>query len=286
MALSHASQSIARAPVGPRRRDSAIRFWRSGARAMIGCCLAAGRGGLLIVLLAAGSPAAADEPATAEPSLLERYNRLIFSMNGFIYRQIDRIGPKSDVPATELAAGTVPGGSMVNVVGNLVNEPLSGMASAIIGDVSGMKRAVKRFSINSTIGLFGYYDRAAALGWPPEQRDLGLALCARGVPAGPFVMLGLVGPRTLRDAFVDVVIVNLTMYSAAAAVFGTGGGLATIVAVESVEALLDVIATRQIDTRAKALDYTDFAAMRDQYLRQRAERCAALVATMRQQEKP
>jgi phospholipid-binding lipoprotein MlaA len=45
--------------------------------------------------------------------------------------------------------------------------------------------------------------------------------------------------------------------------------------------LLDVVATRQIDTRAKALEYTDFNAMRDHYLQQRAERCAALVETMR-----
>jgi phospholipid-binding lipoprotein MlaA len=245
---------------------------------------------MLIILLgacgaAAAVPAeggaAAPQPA-AEMSLLERYNRLIFSMNSFIYRQVDSFSPKSDAPATEITAETIPGGSLGNVVGNLVNEPLSAVASAIVGDVGGMKRAVERFTINGTAGMFGYYDRATDFGLPPEQRDLGLALCARGVPAGPFIMLGFVGPRTLRDAFVDVVLVNLTMYSVAAAVFGAGTGLATVVAVESFEVVLDIVATRQIDTRAKALEYTDFNAMRDRYLKQRAERCAALVQFMRQ----
>jgi phospholipid-binding lipoprotein MlaA len=225
--------------------------------------------------------APAAEPA-AQMSLLERYNRLIFSMNGFIYRQVDNFSPKSDAPAPKITAETISGGSFGNVVGNLVNEPLSAVASAIVGDVGGMKRAVERFTINGTAGLLGYYDRATDLGLPPEQRDLGLALCARGVPAGPFIMLGFVGPRTLRDAFVDVVLVNLTMYSVAAAVFGAGTGLATVVAVESFEVVLDIVATRQIDTRAKALEYTDFNAMRDSYLKQRAERCAAMVQLMRQ----
>jgi phospholipid-binding lipoprotein MlaA len=54
------------------------------------------------------------------------------------------------------------------------------------------------------------------------------------------------------------------------------------VTVESVEFILDIVATRQIDTRAKALEYTDFNAMRDRYLEQRTARCAALVALMRQ----
>ncbi len=236
----------------------------------------------LIVLLAAG-PAGAAAPADAAepPSLLERYNRAIFAMNGFIYRHIDSIGPKSAPAIIELSAGPPADGNLGNVVSNLVNEPLSAIASAVIGDLAGMRRAVERFSINSTAGLFGYYDRASAFGLPAEQRDLGLAFCARGVPAGPFVMLGFVGPRTLRDAFVDVVIVNLTMYSVAAAVFGAGTGLATVVAVESFEVVLDVVAARQIDTRAKALEYRDFEAMRDRYLAQRAERCAALVEVMR-----
>jgi phospholipid-binding lipoprotein MlaA len=270
MALSSVSRSVVRA--------SAVRVGRSAT----GRCLGASRQALVIALLTAGSAAASDAAPAEASSLLERYNRLIFSMNGFIYRQVDRVTPKSDMPVEALAAGTVPGGSLVNVVGNLVNEPLSGVASAIVGDVDGMKRAVERFSINSTAGLFGYYDRATDFGLPAEQRDIGLALCARGVPAGPFIMLGFVGPRTLRDAFVDVVLVNLTMYSVAATVFGAGTGLATVVTVESVEVLLDIVAARQIDTRAKVLEYTDFNAMRDRYLEQRAERCAALVRLMRQ----
>ncbi|HEX3498936.1 MAG TPA: MlaA family lipoprotein [Stellaceae bacterium] len=269
-----------------RHRETTHQSLRRIARSLIG--RGSGIAAILIVVLAARATAApvdgVGEPAAetpAGPSLLERYNRMIFSMNGFIYRQIARIEPNSDPVATELAAGAVASGNVGNVVSNLVNEPLSAMASVIIGDRPGMTRAVERFSINSTAGLFGYYDRATDFGLPAEQRDLGLAFCARGVPAGPFIMLGFVGPRTLRDAFVDVVLINLTMYSVAAAVFGAGTGLATVVAVESFEVVLDVVAARQIDTRAKALEYSDFNAMRDRYLQQRAERCAALVQLMR-----
>jgi hypothetical protein len=124
-----------------------------------------GLGGIraaILVLLTAGTAAVASpaddaggppaEPPAA-PSLLERYNRVIFSMNGFIYRQVDRIGPKSDPVTSELSAGAIAGGNFSNVVSNLVNEPLSATASAIIGDLAGVKRAVKRFSINSTAGV-------------------------------------------------------------------------------------------------------------------------------------
>jgi phospholipid-binding lipoprotein MlaA len=300
--MSYAGRSVASASAGPTgreasrprcRREAAHRFLRRIARCLI-CRGLDGIRAAILVLLAAGTAAAAvpaddagEPPAElpAAPSLLERYNRVIFSMNGFIYRQVDRIGPKSDGPksdpvTSELSAGAIAGGNFGNVVSNLVNEPLSATASAIIGDLAGVKRAVKRFSINSTAGVFGYYDRATALGLPAEQRDLGLALCARGVPAGPYIMLGFIGPRTLRDAVMDVMVVNLVMYSAAAAVFGAGGGLATVVAVESVEVVLDIVATRQIDTKAKALESSDFGAMRDHYLQQRTERCAALVEVM------
>src|SRR5437870_9099918 len=101
----------------------------------------------LIVLLAAG-PAGAAAPAEP-PSLLERYNRAIFAMNGFIYRHIDSLDPKSAPAIAELSAGPLANGSLGNVVSNLVNEPLSAIASAVIGDPAGMRRAVERFSINS-----------------------------------------------------------------------------------------------------------------------------------------
>lgn len=223
---------------------------------------------------AAAQPGIAGEPE-AGPSLLERYNRAIFAMNGFIYRQLDRVAPHPALQAAELSAG-----NFGNVVGNLVNEPISALSSVLIGDLAGAERAIRRFSINSTEGVLGYYDRATAYGLPAEQRDLGLALCARGVPDGPYVILGFVGPRTLRDAVMDIVVVNLALYSTASLVLGAGAGLATVVAIETFEVGVDIVATRQIDTRAKALDYKDFEGMRDRYLAQRAERCAALAAAM------
>ena len=100
------------------------------------------------------------------------------------------------------------------------------------------------------------------------------------MPAGPYVILGFVGPRTLRDAVTDIVVVNLALYSTASLVLGAGAGLAAVVAIETFEVGVDIVATRQIDTRAKSLNYNDFEGVRDRYFAQRAERCAVLAAAM------
>lgn len=57
-----------------------------------------------------------------------------------------------------------------------------------------------RFVINSTIGLVGFIDVAEDMGLKEHKEDFGIALAYRGVPAGPYLVLPLLGPSNLRDA--------------------------------------------------------------------------------------
>ena len=57
-----------------------------------------------------------------------------------------------------------------------------------------------RFAINSTIGIFGLFDVAGAFGLERERTDLGLTLGEWGTPEGPYLVVPLLGPSTLRDA--------------------------------------------------------------------------------------
>ena len=57
-----------------------------------------------------------------------------------------------------------------------------------------------RFAVNSTLGIAGILDPASALGIPRNDEDFGQTLGRWGVPAGPYVVLPLLGPSTVRDA--------------------------------------------------------------------------------------
>lgn len=57
-----------------------------------------------------------------------------------------------------------------------------------------------RFNVNTFFGLGGILDIASELNIERHREDFGQTLGHWGVPAGPFVMLPLFGPSTLRDA--------------------------------------------------------------------------------------
>jgi phospholipid-binding lipoprotein MlaA len=61
-------------------------------------------------------------------------------------------------------------------------------------------QTVFRFLVNSTIGVAGLCDVASGLGAERQVEDLGQTLGWWGMPAGPFVVLPIFGPSSLRDA--------------------------------------------------------------------------------------
>ncbi|MCP2089510.1 UNVERIFIED_ORG: phospholipid-binding lipoprotein MlaA [Paraburkholderia sediminicola] len=57
-----------------------------------------------------------------------------------------------------------------------------------------------RFAFNSTFGLGGLLDWATPAGLPKHHQDFGLTLGHWGIPSGPYLVLPLFGPSTVRDS--------------------------------------------------------------------------------------
>ena len=62
-----------------------------------------------------------------------------------------------------------------------------------------------RFALNSTVGLAGLMDPAAHLGISGHDSDFGQTLALVGVGSGPYIVLPVLGPTTLRDGFGQIV---------------------------------------------------------------------------------
>src|SRR5471030_605758 len=60
-------------------------------------------------------------------------------------------------------------------------------------------RTTGRLLLNTTIGIAGLWDPATMMGLPRQSEDFGQTLGFYGVPAGPYLVLPLLGPSNLRD---------------------------------------------------------------------------------------
>lgn len=57
-----------------------------------------------------------------------------------------------------------------------------------------------RFLINSTLGLGGFLDVAADAGLEKHEEDFGQTMGKWGMPSGPYFVLPILGPSTIRDS--------------------------------------------------------------------------------------
>ena len=63
---------------------------------------------------------------------------------------------------------------------------------------------IMRIVINTTFGVGGLFDVATLAKLPKHENDLGLTLGHYGVPPGPYLVLPLFGPSTIRDGFGEI----------------------------------------------------------------------------------
>ncbi len=68
-------------------------------------------------------------------------------------------------------------------------------------DLKQTGRELGRFVTNTTVGLVGFFDPATGWGLEKRDEDFGQTLGWWGVPTGPYLMLPLLGPSSVRDGF-------------------------------------------------------------------------------------
>ena len=125
----------------------------------------------------------------------EDINRLTFEINETLDKVIARPTANfySKFP-TPIKKGVTNLFDNLEEINTSVNQALQGKPLTALNDIS-------RFVINSTIGIGGIFDVATALGLKRHEEDFGQTLALWGVPAGPYIMLPVLGPHTLRDLF-------------------------------------------------------------------------------------
>lgn len=125
---------------------------------------------------------------------LEGYNRAMFKFND----TVDQAALKPVATAYKKVTPSFVQTGVGNFFGNLsdvwsaVNNLLQGKGEAGLQDVV-------RVSMNSTFGIFGLIDIASQAGIPKHNEDFGQTLGWYGIQPGPYVMLPLLGPSTVRD---------------------------------------------------------------------------------------
>jgi phospholipid-binding lipoprotein MlaA len=60
-------------------------------------------------------------------------------------------------------------------------------------------KEVGRFVVNTTVGVAGFFDPATRIGIGLYEEDVGQAFGRYGVPAGPYLMIPILGPSNPRD---------------------------------------------------------------------------------------
>jgi phospholipid-binding lipoprotein MlaA len=79
-------------------------------------------------------------------------------------------------------------------VGNLANDVFQLKPQAAGVDTA-------RLIFNTTFGVLGFFDVGTHMGLQRNDEDFGQTLGYWGMPSGPYVVLPLLGPSTVRDTF-------------------------------------------------------------------------------------
>ena len=80
-----------------------------------------------------------------------------------------------------------------------LSEPWNAANQLVQGRFSRAAKSLGRFTLNTVTSL-GFADPASRLGLSMEEESLGTTLGYYGVPSGPYLMLPILGPSTIRNS--------------------------------------------------------------------------------------
>lgn len=123
-----------------------------------------------------------------------------------------------------------------NFISN-ISEPNNTVNNLLLGRVTDSSVSVARFALNSTVGMLGLFDIATDMGLKQKEMSFSTVLGKAKVTQGPYFMVPVVGPMTLRSGIGTVVDNAYWPYSAV-----------------STPVTLAYFAVKGIDARAKLID--------------------------------
>lgn len=150
--------------------------------------------GCMALLMLAGCATTPGDERLAERDPLEGFNRGVWGFN----RALDTVALK---PVTTVYRTVTPRPArrgLSRILANL-SEPFSMVNNILQGKPDRAARNLERFLVNTMIGVGGLADHATGFGLAPANEDFGQTLASWGVNGGPYLVLPLLGPSTLRD---------------------------------------------------------------------------------------
>lgn len=147
---------------------------------------------LVALLGLLGGCATVNQPNPRDP--LERVNRGTHAFN----EGVDNVVLK---PVATLYRDKVPPivrTGVSNFFGN-IGDAWSAVNSLLQFRLQDAEENLARFHLNTMFGVFGIFDIASDVNIERHREDFGQTLGRWGVPAGPYLVLPLLGPSTLRD---------------------------------------------------------------------------------------
>jgi phospholipid-binding lipoprotein MlaA len=125
---------------------------------------------------------------------LEKINRGVFWFN----EQADRFVIKPVAKGYDWALPKPVKRGVSNVFDNLFT-PVVAVSDLLQGNFQESAEDVGRFVVNSTVGVVGIFDVATGWGLEKRREDIGQAFGAWGIGSGPYLVLPILGPSSVRD---------------------------------------------------------------------------------------
>ena len=164
---------------------------------------------------------------------LESFNRAMFSFNNALDHTLFRpfIGFYRVMPLCIK--------NRITSVMDTIETPMS-MANCVFqGKIHDFLAHTARLFFNLTFGLGGLFDFASVLKIQPQRQDFGKTLqTILKVPPGPFLVIPLLGPSSLRDAIgqaVDCTLLPTTYYDKTALAYYPASYLITQAKITSIQ---------------------------------------------------
>jgi len=147
---------------------------------------------LAAVMSMAGSGASAQQAPEYDP--WRPFNTRVHVFNDYMDRNLLRPVAEGYIRYVPFFArqGVSNFFSNINNMSVLANNLLQFKMEAAANDTG-------RLMLNSSFGVFGLFDLATWVGFEKNNEDFGQTLGYWGIPTGPYVVLPLFGPSTVRD---------------------------------------------------------------------------------------